>query len=55
MPSFGNYAIYIVPAYIASILVIGVAIVLSLQAHARARRMVRQLEEDTGDSGDKQP
>ena len=37
--AMGGYAIFVWPAYAASALVLGVAIVLSLKAHARARKM----------------
>ena len=42
--AMGGYAAFVWPAYTASALVLGIAIVASLQAHARARKMVRQLE-----------
>ena len=50
--AMGGYAIFVWPAYAASALVLGIAIVLSLKAHARARKMVRRLEEESGESGD---
>jgi heme exporter protein CcmD len=50
--AMGGYAIFVWPAYTASVLVLGVAIVLSLNAHARARKIVRQLEEESGETGD---
>jgi heme exporter protein D len=49
--AMGGYAAYVWPAYIVSALVLGAATVLSLQAHARARRAVRQLEEENGETG----
>ena len=50
--AMGGYAVFVWPAYGISVLVLGVAIVVSLQAHARARRNVRQLEEESGESGE---
>jgi heme exporter protein CcmD len=50
--AMGGYAIFVWPAYTASVLVLGIAIVLSLNAHARARKIVRQLEEESGETGD---
>jgi heme exporter protein CcmD len=50
--AMGGYAIFVWPAYTASALVLGIAIVLSLKAHARARKMVRRLEEESSASGD---
>ena len=52
--AMGGYAVFVWPAYAISVLVLGVAIVLSWQAHARARRSVRQLEEESGESGESQ-
>ena len=52
--AMGGYAVFVWPAYTASILVLGAAIVLSLQAHAKARRMVRRLEEESAESGDRE-
>jgi len=40
--------------YAVSVLVLGVAIVVSWQAHARARRSVRQLEEESGETEESQ-
>ena len=53
-PALGNYAAFILPAYGASILVLGAAIVLTLRAHARARRNMRKLEEEAGETGEKE-
>jgi heme exporter protein CcmD len=50
--AMGGYALFVWPAYVASVLVLGIAIILSLKAHARARKMVRQLEEESGEAGD---
>ena len=50
--AMGGYAIFVWPAYTASVLVLAIAIALSLKAHARARKMVRQLEEESGETGD---
>ena len=52
--AMGGYAVFVWPAYAISVLVLGVAIVVSWQAHARARRSVRQLEEESGESGESQ-
>jgi heme exporter protein CcmD len=52
--AMGGYAVFVWPAYVISVLVLGVAIVVSLQAHARARKSVRQLEEESGESGESQ-
>ena len=52
--AMGGYAGFVWPAYVASFLILGAAIVLSLKAHARARKMVRQLEEEAGEAGDRQ-
>jgi len=52
--AMGGYAAYVWPAYVISVLVLGVAIVLCLVAHARAKRSVRQLEEEGGESGESQ-
>lgn len=52
--AMGGYAVYVWPAYVMSVLVLGVAIVLSLQAHMRAKRSVRRLEQETGETGESQ-
>jgi len=52
--AMGGYAVFVWPAYVISMLVLGVAIVLSLRAHARARRSVRQLEEESGETEESQ-
>jgi heme exporter protein CcmD len=52
--AMGGYAVFVWPAYAISVLVLGVAIVVSWQAHARARRSVRQLEEESGESEESQ-
>lgn len=47
-----NYALFIWSAYGASAVVLGAAAVISLTAHARARRMVSRLEgEDAATRG----
>ncbi len=51
--AMGGYAAYVWPAYIASILTLTAAIVLSLRAHAKARENVKRLELELGE-GDKQ-
>ena len=50
--AMGGYALFVWPAYTASFIVLGIAIVASLKAHARARKMVRKLEEEAGESGE---
>ena len=52
--AMGGYAVFVWPAYAISVLVLGVAVVLSWQAHARARRNVRQLEEESGETEESQ-
>jgi len=51
--AMGGYATYVWPAYIATILTLSVAVVMSLRAHAKARENVRRLELEIGE-GDKQ-
>ena len=53
--AMGGYAVFVWPAYVASTLVLGIAIVVSLQAHRRARKMVRKLEEESGETGETEP
>ncbi|HEY4266173.1 MAG TPA: heme exporter protein CcmD [Micropepsaceae bacterium] len=52
--AMGGYAVYVWPAYIISALVLTAVVVVSLQAHARAKRNVRQLEDDNGDGAESQ-
>jgi heme exporter protein D len=52
--AMGGYAVYVWPAYFVSVLVLAIAIVVSLQAHARAKKNVRQLEDDSGDNPESQ-
>jgi len=52
--AMGGYAVFVWPAYIISVLVLLAAIVVSLQGRARARRSVRRLEEDSGETGENQ-
>jgi heme exporter protein CcmD len=52
--AMGGYAVFVWPAYIISVLVLGAAVVVSLQAHARARKNVRELEAESGESGENQ-
>jgi heme exporter protein CcmD len=49
--AMGGYAVFVWPAYVVTVLVLVTAIVLSLQAHARARKAVRQLEAEQDESG----
>jgi heme exporter protein D len=51
--AMGGYAAYVWPAYIATVLILGAAVVVSLRAHAKARENVRRLELEIGE-GDKQ-
>jgi heme exporter protein CcmD len=51
--AMGGYAGYIWPAYIASILTLAAAVVVTLRAHAKARENVQRLELEIGE-GDKQ-
>jgi heme exporter protein CcmD len=51
--AMGGYAGYVWPAYIASILTLVVAVVLTLRAHAKARENVQRLELEISD-GEKQ-
>jgi heme exporter protein D len=51
--AMGGYAAYVWPAYIATILTLAGAVVLSLRAHAKARENVRRLELEVGE-GEKQ-
>ena len=52
--AMGGYAVYVWPAYIISALVLTIVVVVSLQAHARAKRNVRRLEDDSGDGVENQ-
>ena len=52
--AMGGYAVYVWPAYVISVLVLGAAIVVSLQGHARARRSVRRLESEDAETGESQ-
>jgi heme exporter protein CcmD len=52
--AMGGYALYVWPAYIATAFVLVAAVVISLQAHARAKRNVRGLEDDSGDDAESQ-
>jgi heme exporter protein D len=49
--AMGGYAAFVWPAYTATLLVLVTTIVLSLAAHARARKAVRQLEAEEEQSG----
>ena len=50
--AMGGYAVFVWPAYLVSVLVLGAAIVLSLKAHRQARKNVRQLEDEAGEKGE---
>ena len=50
--AMGGYAAYVWPAYAASALVLGAAVVLSLRAYRRARRILRELEKEAGETGE---
>jgi heme exporter protein D len=52
--AMGGYAVYVWPAYIISAVVLAAVVAISLQAHARAKRSVRKLEDDSGDSAESQ-
>jgi heme exporter protein D len=52
--AMGGYAVFVWPAYVISVLVLLAAIVLSLQAHARARRSVKELEAETEETRESQ-
>jgi heme exporter protein D len=52
--AMGGYAVYVWPAYIISAIVLVAVVVISLQAHARAKRSVRELENDSGDNAESQ-
>jgi len=52
--AMGGYGGYVWPAYIITVAVLIAAIVVSLQAHMRARRTVRRLEDDSGENGESQ-
>jgi len=49
--AMGGYAVFVWPAYAITAVVLSAAIVLSLQAHARARKSVRRLEEEERGGG----
>ena len=48
--AMGGYAVYVWPAYALTALVLVVATVISVRAHARAKNAVRRLEEESGES-----
>jgi heme exporter protein CcmD len=50
--AMGGYAVFVWPAYIITLVVLAAAVVVSLQAHARARNTVHELETETSDEGD---
>jgi heme exporter protein D len=50
--AMGGYAAYVWPAYAASALVLGAAVVLSLRAYWKARRILRELEKEAGETGE---
>jgi len=49
--AMGGYAVFVWPAYAITLLVLVTTIVLSLQAHARAKNTVRRLEAEEEESG----
>jgi heme exporter protein CcmD len=51
--AMGGYALYVWPAYTATVLTLAAAVILSLRAHAKARENVRRLELEIGE-GEKQ-
>jgi heme exporter protein CcmD len=52
--AMGGYAVFVWPAYIITAVVLVVAVVVSLQAHAKARKTVRELEAETSETGENQ-
>ena len=57
MPNFfamGGYAVFVWPAYAVTFVVLVVAIIVSLQAHAKAKKDLRQLEEEGSGTEDAQ-
>lgn len=44
--AMGGYAVFVWPAYAATLLVLSGAIILSVQAHSEAKKSVRELEEE---------
>ena len=44
--AMGGYAVFVWPAYAVTITVLIAAIIVSLQSHAQAKKMVRELEEE---------
>jgi heme exporter protein D len=44
--AMGGYAVFVWPAYAVTFVVLVAAIVVSLRAHAQAKKSVRQLEEE---------
>ena len=44
--AMGGYAVFVWPAYAVTCIVLAAAIVMSVQAHRRARKSVRELEEE---------
>lgn len=52
--AMGGYAAYVWPAYVASVIVLVAATVVTLKAHARAKQAVRQLEAESGEEGEKE-
>lgn len=51
--AMGGYAQYVWPAYIATVLTLAGAVIVSLRAHAKARENVRRLELEI-DEGERQ-
>ena len=52
--AMGGYAVFVWPAYAVTFAVLIIAIAVSLQAHAKARRSVRLLEEEGSATEDPQ-
>ena len=44
--AMGGYAVFVWPAYAVTLAVLVAAIVMSVQARAKARKSIRQLEEE---------
>ena len=52
--AMGGYAVFVWPAYVVTLGVLIVAIVVSLQAHAKAKKDLRELEEEGSGTEDAQ-
>ena len=50
--AMGGYGVYVWPAYVASVVVLAAATVVSLKAHRSAKNAVRQLEAESDERGE---